>query len=245
MKNVIYYFSGRGNSLSMARGLAERMGEACYRPMARESGEVMVSGGMLGFVLPVIEFGLPILVRNFIGRLRPGAEKPYVFAIITCGGMPAASLQALARLLKKRGLELSAGEYMVFGLERMTEDEWRGRLDGIAAAVMDKKTSPLPEAALLHRMMTDLVNPIARMTIPAEDKKFRVDDACAGCGDCVRICPVNNIELKEGKPVWLHHCEQCAACFSWCPRQAISGACLAARTHYTNPRVQSGEMLMD
>jgi MinD superfamily P-loop ATPase len=79
--------------------------------------------------------------------------------------------------------------------------------------------------------------------IPSEDKKFALDGKCTGCGTCEKICPVKNIRLAEGKPVWLHACEQCAACFSWCPKEAISGTNLAARTHYTNSNITLSQML--
>lgn len=53
------------------------------------------------------------------------------------------------------------------------------------------------------------------------DYGFNVDDKCIGCGTCKRICPVNNIEIEESEPVWLHKCEQCFACLQWCPQNAI------------------------
>ena len=29
------------------------------------------------------------------------------------------------------------------------------------------------------------------------------------------------VELKDGRPMWLHRCEQCMACLQWCPAEAI------------------------
>jgi ferredoxin/flavodoxin len=55
------------------------------------------------------------------------------------------------------------------------------------------------------------------------DSTFSVTDACKGCGTCVKVCPAQNIDLVDGKPVWLHHCENCAACYHWCPSRAIVG----------------------
>jgi ferredoxin len=243
MGNIIYYFSGRGNSLSVAQGLAERLEGAQIMPMAAEKGIIKVNGGLIGLVLPVIDFGLPLLVRKFINRLACTGDKPHVFAVITCGGMPGASMAELKKLLRKRGLELAAGQYIVFGLERMTDEDWRSRLDAIASTVGRREGAPLPKAKFIHRLMTGLANPLARLIIPGEDRKFKVDVGCNGCGVCRKVCPVGNIEIVSGKPVWLHHCEQCAACFSWCPEEAISGACLAARTHYRNPRVDLRAML--
>ena len=32
---------------------------------------------------------------------------------------------------------------------------------------------------------------------------------------------MKNIELEEGRPVWLHHCKACQACIQYCPVEAI------------------------
>lgn len=242
METVIYYFSGRGNSLSIARGLAQRLGGARVQPMAQAQGQVELKEERVGLVLPVIDFGIPRFVRNFVKRLRYGGKPPYVFAVITCGGMPGASALQLKRLLGSRGLPLAFCRTVVFGLEKWTQENWAWLLDKLAEAAGAEAREPLPKISFLHRLMTGLGNPLARLMIPGEDRKFLVDGKCTGCGTCAKVCPAANIILHDGKPVWLHRCEQCAACFSWCPNAAISGKCLAARTHYTNPAVKLTQM---
>jgi ferredoxin len=241
MENVIYYFSGRGNSLAVARGLARRMGGTAVKPMA--AGEAALPGGRVGLVLPVVDIGIPAFVRRFIAGLRVSGSAPYVYAVITCGGMPGASMLQVKKLLCRRGLSLSAGWTVTFGLEPKSDAEWDALLDGISAAVSGKATLPLPPVDLGARLLTGLANPLARRFIPGEDRKFRVDGACTGCGTCARVCPARNISLAAGRPVWHHRCEQCAACFGWCPQLAISGTNLAARARYTNPRVTLDDMM--
>ena len=46
-------------------------------------------------------------------------------------------------------------------------------------------------------------------------------DKCSGCGLCVQLCPLNNITLKNGKPVWGGGCTHCMACICSCPARAI------------------------
>ena len=45
--------------------------------------------------------------------------------------------------------------------------------------------------------------------------------ACIGCGKCAKLCPLNNIMLKDGKPVWGDECTHCMACIGNCPTEAI------------------------
>ena len=52
-------------------------------------------------------------------------------------------------------------------------------------------------------------------------KKFYASDHCISCGQCVNVCPLNNIQLKKGKPVWGKHCTHCMACINRCPKEAI------------------------
>jgi heterodisulfide reductase subunit A len=47
-------------------------------------------------------------------------------------------------------------------------------------------------------------------------------DLCDGCGDCVPICPVNAITMREGKAkVDPFQCTGCGACIPVCPKEAI------------------------
>lgn len=45
---------------------------------------------------------------------------------------------------------------------------------------------------------------------------------CIGCGDCVDVCPVEALELKNEKATVNDECIDCAACVGACPEGAIS-----------------------
>jgi Pyruvate/2-oxoacid:ferredoxin oxidoreductase delta subunit len=53
------------------------------------------------------------------------------------------------------------------------------------------------------------------------DKPYTCDDKCISCRKCVKVCPVNNVELVNGKPMWKGHCTQCLACIHVCPTKSI------------------------
>ena len=48
-------------------------------------------------------------------------------------------------------------------------------------------------------------------------------DVCEGIGECIEVCPVEALELKEGKAVCDDDlCIDCLACIPACPVEAIS-----------------------
>ena len=68
--------------------------------------------------------------------------------------------------------------------------------------------------------MSGPVNPVFyRFFVKAE--AFRATDSCIGCGKCVELCPLNNIRLENGRPVWGKNCTHCMACICYCPKEAI------------------------
>ena len=52
-------------------------------------------------------------------------------------------------------------------------------------------------------------------------KAFYTTDACSGCGKCEKACVLNNITIKDGKPIWGNKCTHCMACICGCPTAAI------------------------
>jgi epoxyqueuosine reductase QueG len=51
--------------------------------------------------------------------------------------------------------------------------------------------------------------------------------------------------MEDDKPKWLHKCEHCVACISWCPVQGIQyGKRTKARRRYQNPEIKVDELFL-
>ena len=68
--------------------------------------------------------------------------------------------------------------------------------------------------------MSSTVNPIF-YPLFVKSNAFTTSSKCVGCGQCVSLCPMNNIALKDGKPSWGKDCTHCMACICYCPAEAI------------------------
>jgi flavodoxin/NAD-dependent dihydropyrimidine dehydrogenase PreA subunit len=81
-------------------------------------------------------------------------------------------------------------------------------------------------------------------SIQLMDHGFFSDEKCNGCCICHKICPVNNIKMVKGKPVWCHRCEQCFSCLQWCPKESIQfGADTTENKRYHHPDVKLKDMV--
>ncbi len=254
---MIFYFSATGNSKYVAERIASATDDhliflrdvirsRCYQfDVSREK--------RIGFVVPTYFFGLPSILTFFLEKLRlTGYQDQYVYLVLTCGGSTGDAAGQMGRLLKKKGVTLSAQ----FGVPMVDNYVPMGRIADreIIERKLDDAEEYIDEARRAIRScgvgdynrcqgaapgpMTAAVYPLyqrGRSTRP-----FVVTDACIGCSLCQEICPCGAIILTEGKPVWgKKQCVRCLGCLHRCPVGAIHWKKPEeARGRYLNPRVE-------
>jgi ferredoxin len=258
MGTTIFYFTGTGNCLKVSRDLAAELGDAEIVNIAKVMHkEIDLSAQRIGIVYPVYMFGMPLIVNKFIDKLKSSEDK-YIFAIATYGGMAGSSLGQTARRLASRGMQLSAGFavkmpgnytplYEAIPLEKQNKlfTEEKQRIKAIAETVREKRQVKIKNGPfLLNLFFSGLLYNLFSPKIPVMDKYFWADEKCTSCGICAKVCPVKNIEITNGRPVWLHKCEQCLACLHWCPVEAIQYAKkTSGKKRYRHPEVKLEEIL--
>ena len=82
MATEIYYFSGTGNSLFLARELKKHLPDATLIPIVRtlNSGKVKTSADCVGIVFPIYAVTYPDIIEDFISALE-WDNPPYLFAV--------------------------------------------------------------------------------------------------------------------------------------------------------------------
>jgi flavodoxin len=124
MSTGIYYFSGTGNSLSVAKDIAAGTGGTLI-PIASqvESGAVRVDSDVIGIVFPVYYGELPAIIKRFAEKLE-NIEQKYIFAVCTFGGSAGYSLKLLRNIIRSRGGDISA-TYRVHMPQNSFSKPWR------------------------------------------------------------------------------------------------------------------------
>ena len=257
MDAAIFYYTGTGNSLWVARTLSKQMGEVeLFSISDWMKDKKPVNCKVIGVLFPVHMWGVPPPILKFISEIKSLAPQ-YIFAIAVDGGQVAGTLVQLKNLFRKNGMVLSSGfeikmpsNYIPFGGAETGENQQlkfesaRKKISAIIPVVRNKETSPVDQGALWQRVLFTLLYKLSFSRIPTLDSSFWVDGNCNKCGICSQVCPAENIVLVEGQPTWTHHCEQCMACIQWCPQAAIQyGKKTSAYARYHHPEVQLKDVL--
>ena len=250
MRTTIFYFSGTGNCLKTARDLAGELGDADVIPIPKAiRGDIDLSAECIGVVYPVYMFGIPLILSDFIKKLPATADK-YIFAVATYAGCSGAAIGLTESGFKKQDLELSAGfvikmpsNYTPFGgaiapekQQKMFAAE-RHKVKDIVRIVKERRRH-LEKSFLLLRPVYRAIYKACAPSVPTCARYFWTDERCNSCGVCEKVCPVGNITLPEGKPVWGGKCEQCFACLQWCPQESIQySKSTRGKARYRNPDI--------
>lgn len=253
-KNIIFVFSGTGNSLWAAKEIAKERENCEIVSMGKDFKGVLTSGyDSIGFVFPTYAGGIPKRVKEFIANVDlQGNMDAYYFAVATCGRVVKAPnvITQIRGYLKRKGIQLHYGDRLdmysnyVIGYEMRTTvreeadqsaSDLRPMIESIKQHAANDGT-PLTLRQFQWRGFILIVN---RM-----DKGFSVSDACTKCSICRKVCPVGNIKMYDtGRPRFEHHCEQCLACIQNCPARAIDYKNKTqSRGRYRHPDISCKEL---
>ena len=235
-RRIIFYFTGTGNCLYVARQLATESTTLLSIPQLVKQGKYDFEADEIGIVYPIYGHMPPYMVRQFIQKARLKAG--YKFAVLTFGARKCNAVEIWDEAARK------AGHTFDYITTMIMVDNWLPNFDMNEQMKLDKH---IPES--LQRINADLAvrrrwhEPVTeeeRMMhagfmaytgldpekgfVMKSEKYFRVTDRCVDCGICTYVCPRGNYALTSRGVKAEGDCEFCFACIHNCPQKAIQFA---------------------
>ncbi len=231
----IYYFSGTGNSLAVARDLAVKL-KATLIPIATLMEEVTVTidPDLVGFVFPVYHSGLPFILREFLQKTQFQGN-PYAFSVCTYGAVgPGAAARYLRTAIRARGGVLSAGYAVKMPYNYLTStgalyetpfeerlamyDGWLQKREMILGAVRKRQSGPFETGprALGNSTPEGVPIPVGMEPISGKnDQKSRLRPL--GLAGETRRNIWRKLPLMDGHFYRDDQCINCGICSEICP----------------------------
>lgn len=232
---MVLYFTGTGNSRYIARKIAKKLGDELFSindRLKRKDARPVHGESRLVFVLPTYGWRIPRVAEQWILQTEfTGADSAWF--VMDCGseiGNGAKYIQKLCRMKKFRYMgtaqivmpENYVAMFPVPDAAKAQEILAKAEPDIEAAAgiIAAGQAFPAPRNNLMDRFLSSAVNPLFYAFCVKADA-FRATENCVGCGKCAQLCPLNNITIRDGKPVWGKDCTHCMACICGCPAGAV------------------------
>ena len=257
-KGVIYYFSGTGNSLYIARKLAKALNMNIEGiPAIINSNITEINEDFVGIVSPVYYLELPKIVTKFLQTVK-FKSSAYIFSVIDCGGISGGGLNYIYRGLKNNGAQLSYGEFIVMPsneqYERKDPEESAQlyikaniKLVKIEEDVKKRLVNSQSMKSKPGRILTN-VYWFTGKTIYRMNHKNVLESKCNHCNECIDICPLNAIKEVSGHIVIDRKtCISCMACVQYCKKRAIKIGSIKIndQNHYTHPEILAKDIIAE
>ena len=232
---MILYFSGTGNSKYVAKQIADALGDEIVNLNDRiKAGDTspVKTGERVIIVTPTYAWRIPRVVRDWLLKTELRGARQAWF-VMTCGSEIGNADKYNRELCAEKAISCMGTAQIVMpenyiamfsapqaDKARQIVVQAEPSIDRAIAAVQANQPFAPTRNNLYDRFMSGPVNPIFYKFFVKADA-FNVSDACIGCGQCAKRCPMNNITLKDGKPLWGKDCTHCMACICYCPVSAI------------------------
>lgn len=232
---LVLYYTGTGNSEYVAKRIGEQIEDEVINLFDKIRGHnysEIHSDRPFVIVYPTYAWQMPRILRDFILQTVFTGNK-HVYFVATCGDSMGNMPKYLPELCERKMFSyMGCAEVIMpenyiamFNAPEKTKavkivKDADMVIKDIVDVIKHNGTIPKKKIGAFAKVSSGMVNTLF-YPLFVSAKKFYATDACIGCGKCTRVCPLDNITLKEGKPAWGDQCTHCMACICKCPKEAI------------------------
>ncbi|MFX1566881.1 MAG: EFR1 family ferrodoxin [Promethearchaeota archaeon] len=242
MNTAIYYFSGTGNSLFVARELQKHIPDSKLIPIAailnglsdEINDNIETVTDIIGFVFPCHGLTIPIPIKQFLKHLDPSSSK-YIFAVVTRGGSVFHGFSAINKILNKKQRQLDASfiidmwmndpKLKFFSIPsneelKVIELNTIEKVNFIKDIIVNQEEyhddisgDTFSHSNTLNYILEKLIAFTVHHIAPKVKNYFYVDSKCIECGICEKVCLSQKIHIVNDRPIWQNHID-CYYCYT-------------------------------
>jgi ferredoxin len=234
---MVLYYSATGNTKFIAKELATLLDDECIDLLDRIKNKdysELHSDKPFVICAPVYVCEMPRFMSAYLKKQTFSGNKD-VYFVFTSGGYCGISAQLAKWMFRKKKMRYMGRAEFKMPRNYVANDSYPMlELDEIKRRITNSYNMIEPTAEtikkggrlksrhiwLFETIITVPFNPVwCKYKLKAKD--FYCTDDCIACGKCEKLCPLNNITIKNGKPVWGDNCTHCMACIGNCPKDVI------------------------
>jgi ferredoxin len=231
-----YYYSGTGNTLLVVKEmtnlfLSKGIKVNLHKIENTDPSEIAVDS-TIGLAFPVaFQSTFPFLWHFF--KAFPSVTDTPVFMVDTMMSFSGAIVGPLKQIFKRKGYKCIGAREIVMPSNwfpkkiNMTKNKnivakGLGKARNYANDLIEGKTSwnriPFLSKGFYYTCCNDFLMNSVNLS---SGRKIKIDiEKCTKCGLCVKLCPKENILMKN-YPQWNKSCELCMRCLCFCPSGAV------------------------
>lgn len=250
---MIFYFTGTGNSLYVAKQMEEE--QISITHIIRKD-EISFSADCIGIVCPIYGHEMPMMVKDFLKKTEFNTS--YLYLLLTYGNAHGGSAEIAKKYCDDIGIKVDYINTILMvdnflpafdmkeqmAIDKKVEEQIAQIKEDIQGKKVYVQKAGVKDKAT-HKMYTAWVKN-APETIWAD---YVITDKCIGCGICTKVCPAGCIHLENQHAVNTgKNCQACYACVQACPEMAIQFGDIPMKepnpnARYRNPNVTLTELV--
>lgn len=209
---MILYFSGTGNSAYAAEKIGKLIGDEAinlferiknndYTPVSSEKAWVIT--------VPTYAWRIPRIVQKQLENMPLCGSKD-VYFVMTCGGSIGNAAKYIKKLCKAKNMNyrgcaeiiMPENYIAMFSVPSRSEalqiiKKAQSVIDSTAQLIKENKNLPDLSVGIVGKINSSIVNNVF-YPFCVHSKKFEATDKCISCGKCAQLCPLGNIQIKNG-----------------------------------------------